>query len=65
MVLQGYWLWFAWAIVALVVVVGYFRVRRHLDRVEKGAGAGADETPLRAERRREHEKDAHKHKGVE
>jgi hypothetical protein len=58
-------LWFAWAIIAVVVVVGYFRVRRHLDRVEKKGDA--DEAALRARRREEHEKDArkHEHKGVE
>jgi hypothetical protein len=61
--LEGYWLWFAWAIVAIVVVVGYFRVRRHLDRVEKGADQ--DEAALRARRRHEHEKDERKRNSVE
>lgn len=61
--LQGYWLWFAWAIVAVVVVVGYFQVRRHLNRVEKGADA--DDAALKARRRHEHEKEERKRNSVE
>jgi hypothetical protein len=55
--LHGYWLWFVWALIALVVVVGGIRVRRHLNRVERAADAPAEH------HRHEHEKK--RHGGVE
>ncbi|HWZ61027.1 MAG TPA: hypothetical protein VNW46_18725 [Gemmatimonadaceae bacterium] len=58
---QGYWLWAVFAVIALVVVVGYFRVRGRLKKVER-AGDAAD-AARRAEGRAHHAKD--KHKGVE
>ena len=60
--LNGYWLWFAWGLIAIVVVIGYFEVRRRLARAERKEDAA--DAALRARHYAEHEK--HKHnKGVE
>jgi hypothetical protein len=60
-VVRGYWLWVVWAFIAVVVVFGYIRVRRHLDRVERAADAG--DTAGRGRRREERKKE--ERKGVE
>jgi hypothetical protein len=59
--IHGYWLWYVWAIIAAVVVVGYFRVRRRIDRAETSPDA-AEET---ARTRHAAEREKRKHKGVE
>jgi len=43
----GNWLWFVWAAIAVCVVVGYIRVRRHLNRVEAAPEPGAEEARKR------------------
>jgi hypothetical protein len=58
---HGYWLWYVWAIIAVVVVIGYVRVRGQINRSER-AGDAAEEQ-LKKQHAAEHEK--RKHKGVE
>jgi beta-lactamase regulating signal transducer with metallopeptidase domain len=59
--IHGYWLWYVWAFIAVVVVIGYVRVRHKINRAE-AAGDPADEA-ARLRHAAEHEK--RKHKGIE
>lgn len=55
------WLWLVWAIIAVLVVIGYVRVRDRLGRLER------TDDPATAEARKRHatEKKRKKHGGVE
>jgi hypothetical protein len=59
--LHGYWIWFVWAIIAVLVVIGYVRVRSRLGRLERS------EDPATVDARKRHaaEKTKKKHGGVE
>lgn len=55
------WLWFVWGAIAVCVVVGYFRVRRQIDRVERAG----DQPAPGAKERHVTERDKREHRGVE
>ena len=55
--LAGQWLWYVWAAMAIVVVVGYWRVRRMLRKRERIADAAETDARRRAEAK--HHKDRH------
>ena len=59
--LAGRWLWYVWAVMAIVVVVGYWHVRRTLRKRERIADAADADAHRRAEAK--HHKT--KHGGVE
>jgi hypothetical protein len=61
--ISGSWLWFAWAIAALVVIVGYISIRRRLNRVERSADSGG--TPSAADAHRRHDKEKKSRHSVE
>jgi membrane protein implicated in regulation of membrane protease activity len=46
--LAGRWLWYVWAVMAIVVVVGYWHVRRTLRKRERTADAADAEARRRA-----------------
>jgi hypothetical protein len=47
--LAGQWLWYVWAVMAIVVVVGYWHVRRTLRKRERIADAADAEAHRRTE----------------
>ncbi len=47
--LAGRWLWYVWAAMAIVVIVGYWHVRRTLRKRERIADAADAEAHRRAE----------------
>ncbi len=59
--IHGYWLWYVWAVIAAVVVVGYVRVRHRIDRAETAPDPAQEE----ARKRHADEHEKRKHTGVE
>ncbi len=59
--IHGYWLWYVWAGIAALVVIGYVRARHRINRSE------AERDPVEEEARRRHaaEHERRRHKGVE
>jgi len=59
---QGYGLWIVWVAAAILVVLGYIRVRRNIKRVERSADSADEGTRTRDQDAVEHS--TRKHNGA-